>query len=126
MKKVLSFIWNAITYTRIALLNTLFLILLVIVLVSIFSSGEKPIEKDSPLAITFSGTLVDKLSYSASQIDLLNANPADTEMLVRDVVEVINTAARDDRINGFSHASRLFSWWWLEQNRRNWTSHRKL
>lgn len=100
MSKLLSKIWNAITYVRLGLANIVFIIF-IIFLISVLSSGEghEPIPEDAPLVISFSGYLVDKSSYEPTPLDLLSNDLGNKELVVRDITYAIRAAATDTRIN---------------------------
>ncbi|WP_053979310.1 signal peptide peptidase SppA [Marinagarivorans algicola] len=91
------FIWGTVSWLRIALLNLLFIGLLVIFISAALESAPKPIEKAGPLLIAPAGTLVDQLSYEPPLASLTGNNkPAETEL--RSLIEAINQATFDPRV----------------------------
>lgn len=99
--RVLLFFGRAITLVRNTALNLLFLFVLFILLAALFSQEQEPIPELAPLYIKFSGQLVDQYTYLSPQDRLLNPNAKEqAEMRVRDLVQVIEFAGNDNRING--------------------------
>lgn len=93
-------LWKIITYIRMGLANTFFIIFLVLFIVILTSGpGREPIPENAPLFISLNGFLVDKSTYEPTLIDLLNPEMAEQETIVRNVVYAINTASNDARIN---------------------------
>ncbi len=91
------FIWGAVSWFRVALLNLLFIGLLVIFISAALESAPKPIEKAGPLFIAPTGTLVDQISYEPPLASLTGSNkPAETEL--RSLIEAINQATFDSRV----------------------------
>jgi len=80
-------------------MNTIFILFLIILLVAIGSSAPKPLPEKFALQIAPSGFLVDQRSYMDTASLLLKDENEESETLVRDVVDAINRAADDKRIN---------------------------
>ncbi|KAF7786012.1 protease IV [Pseudoalteromonas rubra] len=96
-------IWHAINFSRRLILNFLFFFLIIAAVVGVFSTEEQPqVAQDSVLRLNLSGKLVEQLTYvdpiDAAMGDVFGKQDLPKEMLVDDVVETINTAARDPRI----------------------------
>ena len=81
------------------LFSLLFLVILVSAISQMFSQSVQPVPQEGALDISLSGQLVDQKTY-IDPIDqlLLQANQQSTEILVRDVIEAIDTARTDKRI----------------------------
>lgn len=81
------------------LFSLLFLVILVSAISQMFSQTVQPVPQEGALDISLSGQLVDQKTY-IDPIDqlLLQANQQSTEILVRDVIEAIDTARTDKRI----------------------------
>lgn len=92
-------IGSIITFLRNTVLNIFFLIFFIILLVAIGSSAPKPLPEKFALRIAPSGVLVDQRSYIDTASLLLRDEKEESETLVRDVVDAINHAANDNRIN---------------------------
>lgn len=98
-------IWNGLNFGRRLLLNIIFLIIIVVVFVGITNSGAEkaPVAKNSALVLNLTGSLViqktwiDPKEVFISQI--LGQGAENPEILVKDLVNAINNAAQDKRIN---------------------------
>lgn len=93
-------IWKAITYIRIGLANTIFLLFLVIIVVAILSPKEDPLPKNAPLLITLSGALVEERTHKPSFVDVIKNEHRDTETVLREITQAIDHAAQDSNITG--------------------------
>ncbi|RZM72784.1 signal peptide peptidase SppA [Pseudoalteromonas rubra] len=96
-------IWHALNFSRRLVLNILFFFLIIAAAIGIFSAEEQPqVAQDSILRLNLSGKLVEQLTYvdpiDAAMGDVFGKQDLPKEMLVDDVVDTINTAARDPRI----------------------------
>jgi protease IV len=98
-RRFFSGIGSAITFSRNLVMNTLFILFLIILLVAIGSSAPKLLPAKFALQIAPSGILVDQRSYMDTASLLLKDENEESETLVRDVVDAINRAADDKRID---------------------------
>lgn len=81
------------------LVNTIFLLITVVILVSLFGQGAKPLPEQAALTLTPSGVLVEQRSYTDPLTQLMQQSaPYDGETPVRDLVQAIDHAAEDERI----------------------------
>jgi len=88
-----------ITWFRNALMNTLFIILLIIFIIAIGASAPQPLPETFALRLAPTGLLVDQRSYiDAASLLLSEEDPEENETVVSDVVEAINKAANDKRV----------------------------
>ncbi len=91
--------WKTITWLRVATLNLLFVVIVLLVVAAILSPTHLPIPKQGPLVIAPSGYLVDQMSYKSPTLFLLgSSSERPTETLVRDLVLSIEAAATDPDI----------------------------
>jgi protease-4 len=91
--------WNLVTWLRVATLNLLFLVIVLLILVAVLSPAHLPIPEEGPLVIAPSGYLVDQMSYkSPSRLLLGSSSERPTETLVRDLVLSIEAATVDPDI----------------------------
>lgn len=94
-------LWSIITWTRIAVLNLIFLFVLIIVIAAISSGSQAPLPETFALRLAPSGMLVDQRSYIDTTSMLLGGeNPQESETVVRELVDAINHAADDKRVTG--------------------------
>lgn len=90
---------RSITWFRNAVMNTLFIIFLLIVVIAIGSSAPQPLPETFALRIAPTGVLVDQRSYiDPMSLLMSDNNPDESETLVRDLVEAIDKGAKDKRI----------------------------
>lgn len=91
--------WGAVDASRRITLNLLFLFLVVLLLVAIFSGSGIHVAKNSALVLEPKGVLVDQLSGDPFERALLAAQGLeDQETLLADLLRVIEEAGEDDRI----------------------------
>jgi protease-4 len=95
------FIWRALSWMRVALLNFLMLLILIFVAVAIFIPKHPTLPDRAPLLLRPSGLLVDQYSYVSPTAALMSlGSDGRPETLVRDLVDTIDRAAGDERITG--------------------------
>jgi len=88
-----------ITWFRNALMNTLFIVLIIVFVIAIGSSAPKPLPETFALRLAPTGLLVDQRSYiDPTSLLLSDEDPEENETLVSDLVEAINKAAKDKRV----------------------------
>lgn len=92
-------IGTLITFLRNLVLNVFFLFFLVILIVAIGSSAPKPLPEKFALRVAPSGVLVDQRTYIDTASLLFKDEQEDSETVVRDVVDAINRASDDKRID---------------------------
>ncbi|MGO2479370.1 MAG: signal peptide peptidase SppA, partial [Pseudoalteromonas sp.] len=101
--KVFKGLWAGINFSRRLILNLLFLVIVLIIIVSMFSDGDKvTVENGSVLRLNLNGPIVEEKTYvdpiEAAINDATMDSEAPSEILLDDIVKVINKAAKDDRI----------------------------
>ena len=98
----LAYAWRALDFGRRAILNVLFLIVLVVIAIAFFTGGPKPLGAKTMLVLDLKGELVEQ--GSAGVRDAVKANLTGGEVRrtvqLRDVRNVLDTAARDPQIAG--------------------------
>ncbi len=101
LRRIFGGLWNLITWFRVALLNLVFLVILVAVVASIWPKASLEVPKSTLLKVSPSGVLVDQYTYIDPVSQLIDSSESDRpETLVSDVIEAIELAADDDRIEG--------------------------
>ena len=102
-KWLLQTCWKLLNFTRLLILNVLFLLLVLVVVIAL-SHEEKAPPVEGALVLNLSGQLVDQLSEDEASGQLLrswlNSDEPPQETLVNDVVRALNAARSDDRIKG--------------------------
>jgi len=100
LRRVLSGIWRGITRVRLAMSNLLFLAMLAIIYFVYVGGTPEPFPEKAALLLNMSGTVVDQRSeVNPLQALLAEPTPEQHEVLLRDVLEAIDYAAKDPAIN---------------------------
>ncbi len=98
--RFLSGAWQALEFSRNLLFNLIFLFFVVVVLIALFSGGPKRIEPKTALVLDPSGAIVEQFSSSPVDRALASATGDEQpETQLRDIVKVLETAAKDDNID---------------------------
>ncbi|WP_105189692.1 signal peptide peptidase SppA [Pseudoalteromonas sp. T1lg48] len=103
IKKVVKATWDGINFSRRLVVNIIFIALVIVVIASITSDdGEILVPKGAVLNLNLNGYLVEQKRYvdplDAALAQSMGAQDEPAEILVDDVVDVINKAASDERI----------------------------
>jgi len=95
-------IWRFIDVSRRAVLNLIFLVIVVALLYAIFGGGVKPLGNKTMLVLNLNGQLVEQTPGGAKLAQLANIGDEDARRFIqlRDVLKVLDTAARDPQIAG--------------------------
>lgn len=100
IRRFFSAIWNGITRVRLALSNILFLLMLAIIYFVYMGGTPEPLPDRAALLLSPTGSIVDQKSFVEPLTALLGEPaPEDREVLLRDVIEAIETAKDDKNIN---------------------------
>ncbi|MEI5638699.1 MULTISPECIES: signal peptide peptidase SppA [unclassified Pseudoalteromonas] len=96
-------IWATINFSRRLVLNILFFIIVIAIIMSIGSGDDEVrIEDKSILRLNLNGVVVEQLTYvdpiEAAMSDTLSDSNEPREILLDDIIDVINKAAKDDKI----------------------------
>ncbi|AKU20289.1 signal peptide peptidase SppA [Massilia sp. NR 4-1] len=96
------FVWRALDVGRRAVLNLLFLIVLIALLYAIFGGGAKPLGDKTMLVIELKGQLLEQGRNGAREALLANLNGDDPrkQIQLRDVLSVLDAAGKDAQIGG--------------------------
>ncbi len=99
LKKVLKNTWRGIDAARRTFVNLLFVALVILVVVMLFSDDDPEIADSTALVVSPNGRLVEQLTGQSVERMLNEARGAVTpETLVKDVVDAVEAAKDDDRI----------------------------
>ncbi|OHU88248.1 MULTISPECIES: signal peptide peptidase SppA [Pseudoalteromonas] len=101
--KFFKALWHGLNFSRRLVLNIIFFIIIVAAIIAIFSDKEEiTVSENSVLRLNLNGYLVEELTYidplDAAFQDLSESGDEPHEILLDDVLEVINRAKKDDRI----------------------------
>lgn len=100
LRRFFGGLWHAVDVTRRAILNTLFLLVLVVILISMFSGGVKPLADKTALVLDLKGKLVEQHSGTVREALLANARgDLRRSVQLRDVLTVLEAAAKDKDIS---------------------------
>ncbi|MQA39339.1 signal peptide peptidase SppA [Rugamonas aquatica] len=97
-----AFLWRALDTGRRAVLNLLFLFVLIVLGYAIFGGGAKPLQSKTTLVLNLKGQLVEQSSGNARDALLTSVRGGENHkmMQLRDVLSVLETAAKDPEITG--------------------------
>ncbi|MGB1015027.1 MAG: signal peptide peptidase SppA, partial [Nannocystaceae bacterium] len=97
--RVLAWVWRAIDSVRRVAINLLFIAIVTLILVILFSDSAPTIHDETAVVVRPRGTLVEELAGDpASRFqDMLTGQQAE-ETLLRDVIDTIDAARKDDRV----------------------------
>jgi len=98
IKRFFLFWWNLLDTFRRFIFNLIFLFVLIIIVIGLFSEEAPSVPAASALVVNPSGVLVDQISYADPFSNLIAGNDAPPETLLADLVKAIDVAATDDRI----------------------------
>ena len=100
IRRFFSAIWRGITKLRLALSNILFLLLLGVIYFVYFGGAPDSLPEKAALLLAPAGSVVDqKANVEPLQALLGEPAPEDREVLLRDIIEAIDTAKDDPNIN---------------------------
>jgi len=100
IRRFFSAIWNGITRVRLALSNIFFLLMLAIIYFVYIGGTPEPLPDRAALLLAPTGSIVDQKSFVEPLAALFGQPaPEDREVLLRDVIESIETARDDPNIN---------------------------
>jgi protease IV len=100
LRRLLSAVWRGITRVRLAMANILFLLMIAFIYFIYIGGTPEPLPEKAALLLNISGTVVDqKSAVSPLQALIAEPSPEEHEVLLRDVIEAINYAAKDPAIN---------------------------
>lgn len=99
LRQFFSGLFSAVDFTRRLVINAIFLLVVFILLIAMFSGGSGPLEQKTTLVIDPQGAIVEQ--YSAEPLDrALGESLGDPvrETRLRDLVQVLEAAAKDAHI----------------------------
>jgi protease IV len=101
MRRGFGALWRALDATRRTVFNLLFLLLLIVFLWALFGGGARPLASKTTLVLDLKGQLVEEHSGSVAE-SLAAGVGGETRKTVqlRDLLTVLDAAARDPDING--------------------------
>lgn len=100
---ILKYAGKVVTVFRNFIINTLFLILLIFVVVTLYFKDERSISPDTALLLSISGNIVEQKKVIDPINELFNESigfsKLPEETLLQDILDAIHSAADDNRIN---------------------------
>jgi protease IV len=100
LRRILSGIWRGITRVRLAMSNILFLVMIAFIYFVYIGGAPEPLPEKAALLLNMSGTVVDqRAEVNPLEALLGEPSPEQHEVLLRDVIESIDYAAKDPAIN---------------------------
>ncbi|QGZ38814.1 protease-4 [Pseudoduganella flava] len=98
--RVFGVVWRFIDASRRAVLNLIFLAIVIAILVAMFGGGVKPLGEKTALVLNLNGQLVEQAPGGAKLAALANLGDENVRRFIqlRDVLRAIDTAAKDPQI----------------------------
>ncbi|MGK5064738.1 signal peptide peptidase SppA [Janthinobacterium sp. LB3P112] len=91
--------WRALDATRRAVINLIFLLIVIAILIAIFGGGAKPLAEKTTLVLDLQGPLVEETPGGVREAVLANVSgEVKKSVQLRDVLAVLDTAAKDKNI----------------------------
>jgi len=99
LRRGIGWLWRGLDATRRFVLNMLFLLILIVFLTALFSGGAKPLGAKTALVLELRGDLAEQNdgSFSDTLVGSIGGEARRTIQL-RDLLTVLNAAAKDDKI----------------------------
>lgn len=99
LRRFFGFIWGTINFFRRLALNLIFLLIVAIVLIAWFGAERPAVQPNTALVLDLKGPVVEQATGTASELAALRAlTDSDREAVLRDVLGVLDAAARDENI----------------------------
>lgn len=99
LRRAFGRLWRFIGWLRVALANLVFLLLLVLVVVALTIERGPNVPARAALVVAPTGKVVEQLSFADPLTQLFGRKPgAEPETLLKDIVDAIDRAAKDPRI----------------------------
>ncbi len=95
----LAWLWRLSNAVRVAILNVLFFAVVVVLLVVLLGDDEPDFAEHNALVLAPKGTIVEQLAAGGPSLSSMVVGGSEEETLLRDVVETIERAADDERID---------------------------
>lgn len=99
IKKILSAVWTTLDFARRAIVNVVFLIILIGIFAVLFYESSPTVPDKSILMVNLSGNVVEQGELSGSSLSAL-VRGAEPETRLRDVLRALSLAESDSRISG--------------------------
>lgn len=91
--------WRALDATRRAVINLIFLLIVIAILIAIFGGGAKPLAEKTTLVLDLQGPLVEETPGGVREAVLANVSgEVKKNVQLRDVLAVLETASKDKNI----------------------------
>jgi protease-4 len=93
--------WRALDATRRTIFNLIFLAIIVVVLMALFSGGAKPLSNKTTLVLELKGQLVEQNSATVRETLMSSVGGGDARRTIqlRDLLTVLDNAAKDSNIS---------------------------
>jgi len=99
IRRIFSGLWQGITWARVAVLNLIFIFIVVLMFSAVQTEQVSPLDEPMALRLAPSGFLVDQRTYNDPILQILErSSPDELETLTRELVKAIESAATDSRI----------------------------
>lgn len=98
--RFMGYLGGALTWTRNTLANLVFILIVLVIIAALGAGVPQPLPETFALRIAPTGILVDQRSYiDPTSVLLADNDPDENETVVSELVDAINAATTDNRIN---------------------------
>ena len=93
-------VWRVVDVSRRVVLNLIFLLILALVVLALARSGPQPLAEKTALVLALDGSIAEQRAGNlrSTALDQLRGETTPQKMQLRDVLAVLDTAAKDDKI----------------------------
>ena len=94
-------VWRVIDVSRRIVLNLIFLLVLAVVILFLAKSGPQPLAEKTALVLALDGSIAEQRvgNLRSTALDQLRGETTPQKMQLRDVLAVLDTAAKDEKIS---------------------------
>ena len=94
-------VWRVIDVSRRVVLNLIFLLILALVILFLVRSGPQPLAEKTALVLALDGSIAEQRAGNlrSTALDQLRGETTPQKMQLRDVLAVLDTAAKDEKIS---------------------------
>ena len=94
-------VWRVVDVSRRVVLNLIFLLILTIVVLALLRSGPQPLAEKTALVLALDGSVAEQRAGNlrSTALDQIRGETTPQKMQLRDILAVLDTAAKDDKIS---------------------------
>ena len=94
-------VWRVVDVSRRVVLNLIFLLILTIVVLALLRSGPQPLAEKTALVLALDGSVAEQRAGNlrSTALDQIRGETTPQKLQLRDILAVLDTAAKDDKIS---------------------------